>query len=337
MQQLKSCWLAYGDSPIGPPKPALENVYAVTSGYRPPAALVAFARREFGSREFFNTHPSYSNWLPGQGETPEFYETLFYGDTYQIGTLGRGNQGDVSGFKMLTYHSEQGAQFLAATSGNPKRLVTGTAGGDRIGQYRNLVVFLNRGGSEPVHLQIPQSATIETVDGITFIQCERTWIAWLPINLNEVGERAGGRGKSKGRLWSGTGAGGGPAGFALEIGDAASHGDYEQFKQAIAAQTRVTVNGTGAELTASDGRTLAVNVAGGGLPEVTRDGAVHDWATQHRGLYQTAPAEGASAEDALLTWEWHSGTMQVRAGGHTFTATMTDDGVYTWDQTLAAD
>lgn len=325
-------WLSYGGAPMAlPKKPALDNIFTITSGYRPPAALVAFAQRHFEQREFFNSHPTYSNWLPGADAKPEFYETMYYGDTYQIGTLARGSGGDVNGFKILTYDSEQGADYVIATSGSPRRLVTGTAGGDRVAQYRNLVIFLNSRGDQPVHLQIPADATLETTDGVTFIQLEQTWMAWLPLNLDEVGERQGGKGNKRARLWSGTGKGGaaGTAGFALEVGDAASHGDYEAFKTAILANTSVDLSDTGdALLTASDGRTLGLTIGNQRLPIVTRDGEQHDWANHH-GLYQ--PADGGPAP---LSLGWHERELSVSAGGYTFQASLAEDGTYTWSETL---
>ncbi len=331
-------WLYYGDTPLKAHHHIADNVWPIISGYRPPAALVAFAQKDFEKPlEMFNSHPSYSNWLPGQAERPDAYETMFYGNSYTLGTLAKGSRGDVSGFRLATRDEKQGALIAVGGTGATKRLHTGS-GQDRIGQYQNLVLLLAPGTvtkkgqskANKAHFSLPSGATIDQEGSVTFFRSGQTWAALLPVGGKafQRGEaRIGKGGKTKSIAILSTESNGGDLfGYALELGEEQSHGSYEAFKKAVLAKSKVELSGKNALFVGSDGRSLSVNRATGGLPEVKRDGKIHDW-KQHQDVYH-------SVNSNALNLPRGSRVLEVNAGGHSYRGELKADGSYSWSESL---
>ena len=227
-------WLYFGQ---GPPPETLENdwLYALTSDYRPPASVLQLAHRVFARPlEVRRTHPHYENWQPGL-YGPAFYETLYLGRTYQLGSLARGTGGDWQGLGLA----------VAADAGSDD-LQLSTAGPHTIAQYENLLIW--QGAASP-ELTLP-AGRVETESAVTFVETEQTWLALHSL----------------------------PTGFVLEVGEAATHGDFADFRQQVLARSRLTVMADRVEYQGSQGKTLALQPQADELPQVWRDGQRHDWA-----------------------------------------------------------
>ena len=339
-------WLYFDDTGDLQPEPHYDYAHLVTSAYRPPWAVVQLAQKQVEPVELLLAHPPYETWsvegtsgagkdypakdYPQARHAPDFHETTYIGRTYQVGTLPQGSHGDVNGFKLLMRDAERGAQFFTAASvDNPAKTNRGS-GQDRIGQDRNLVLAVTRNGSAKWAFLLPASADWQADGGVAFLQVGPTYLAIHPINLD--------LGKPDGKAvhrWPNTqgltaeGKGGALSGFALEIGDEPTHGSFAAFRKAVLARSKLDLSGAERGVvgyTGAAGRSLVLDVSGGGLPEVFRDGRLHEW-KKHWSLYQ--PADGGKAPISL---GWKTGMLHVEAGGQTFDATFTDDGEYTWKQ-----
>ena len=99
----RSFWLYFGDSPLENDNPTLDTLHFITSSYRPHQAVVALAQKQFHKPlELLSSKPVYETWKPGNAEAPGYWETQFFGDTFQIGSLVSAfPAGDVAPFKLL--------------------------------------------------------------------------------------------------------------------------------------------------------------------------------------------------------------------------------------------
>lgn len=349
--------LYFGDCPIPNPEPGRDAIHFLSSAYRPPLAVVALARKEFKKpAEILASHPTYATWQRDgnpdfwDGEhKPEFHETTFFGNTYQIGTLPNGHQSDTNGFKMVAFNSKRGCDFFVAGTGNsePTKISCNSIGGDCIAQYRNLVIWLNNKEKPPFQFLMPKSGEISTEQDITFIKLERTWLALHPINATfkavdpkltlEVNFRAS-KDKKSGEekldpLWPDeqifTATGSGKfSGFALEIGESETHGDFEKFKQSALTHAKLDLHSVekgDVEFTGSSGEKVRLAHPDHGLPKVWRNGKSHDW-LEHWALYQ--PVDGGTAPISL---GWKKGTLRVEAGRKFFTCSVNQDGKVTFE------
>jgi hypothetical protein len=231
--------------------------------------------------------------------------------------------------------TKQGAQFFSgATVGEITKVNTGS-GKDRIAHYQNLVLNLTTaGGTADWSFFLPMGARTEDADGIRIIQGEQTWIALRPINL----QFSAPDGKSD-KKWmeaasypqgmKAKGTGGRFCGFAMEVGDARSHGSYDGFKKAIqGAKLDVSALEDGkATYAAANGRSVGIAiVTNQPLPRVFRDGQERVFDESTWALWQ--PSDGGKPPISL---GWKKGQLHVEAGGATFQATYTPDGKYTFE------
>ncbi|MGB9690467.1 hypothetical protein [Thermogutta sp.] len=340
-------WVYFGDTPTMNTRWESDEVHILTSSYRPPAAVVKLARKQFDRpTEVFASKAAYHAPQRGDWKTPpENLETLYFGHTFQVGSLVGGTQEpDVNGFKVLVWDEERGAvalqcvpgpdpQFVGSPQYQPGKL----AGPNRVAQNRNLLVWLVNRGDAPWLWVIPQAIKVETSGGVTFFRARRTWIAIHPLNLEpftpsqEMTLRLTAPPADK-SLWAGhqvvtaTGKGGNYCGFALEIGEEQTHGNYEAFKRAILSKAKVSVaelNDGVAGYTGSDGHT--VQLAFGLTPadtKIWRDGTLHDLAEHAQFVYR----EAGKGEDGLVYLRWGGGTLHVNAGGAQFVATIDETG-----------
>ncbi len=322
-------YLYFGDSPMEDPEPHYDDVHAIASAYRPPRAVAALARKDFPRPvEQLDTKPTYSHWLPGASEHPEFWETIHFGKTYYLGTVvSRGGAGDVGPFKMLAYNGKRGVDFVVMWTG--KRYNTKRAG-DQIGQYGNLCIHLRK-DADSYSAMIPKSATVETEGGITFGKLEKTWIALRPVNLGEL-KVQGLKGKDAGtykesQMLTAAASGNGLAGLAMEVGESPT--SYAAFKAAVKSKGKLDLSKLAqneVELTGSDGRELLVTYnTENDLPTVCRDCKPRVW-YHEQDLYKSV------GQDGPVNLGWKEGTLTVKAGGHTFTQTVTEDGKVTFSE-----
>ncbi len=329
-------WGIYYGGPVPNPNPDYDDIFTITSAYRPPPAVVALGQNDFARPvELLMSHPPYGHYFNQRGaERPDAFETQYIARTYQLGTLPTGNIGDANGFKMIAANAERGVDYVIAGSGNrPHRIVTTTNGRDSVGQYRNLVLFHNGDAGADVHFFLPRSARIEREDGRIFIRLQDTWLALTPFNARWQGrndqatERIAqdGRGYPDDMIATLRGTGqGASCGFALEVGEADSHGSYDRFKEAVLARSKLErLDGAKVRYTGGDGATVAVR-PGDGLPHVWRNGERHDW-DDHFDQYR--PTDGG---EVPIRQGWKEGRFRVEAGGWVFEGALDEDGRYSF-------
>lgn len=120
-------------------------------------------------------------------------------------------------------------------------------------------------------------------------------------------------------------AGDGYSGFAVEIGEPDTHGDYAAFKSAVleSAALDLSARDEGRVLyTGSRGNTVEIRAGEplDGSP-VLRNGEVRRFNAPWAKYRNADPGKRAP-----LHQDWTGDTLYVEAGGHTFSATVTDDG-----------
>lgn len=320
----------FGECPLAESKPYRDWIFFTTSPYRPPHAVVALAHKQFPKPvEILASKPSYEGWFKKQGgeDQPDSFETMTIGETWQMGSLSLGHQGDANGFRLGTFSSTRGADtwIIATALKGYKGIATGTVGGDQVAQCRNLLIWLNANPAANIHLALPPEAAVENDGGVTFLRGEKTWIALHPLNLKPGAADGSNEAKKAavagGSIWTAPRDGAGPIGLCLEVGDEKSHGAYDAFKAAVKATSRVDASrlaqGT-VSFTGASGASVGITLAQGGHPAVVRNGKPHDW-KNHWALY--AGADGAKSP---ITLGWKQGVLTVEAGGRTFTGTMAD-------------
>ncbi len=346
------CWVLFGDAPHPNTHWESDEVHVITSAYRPPPAVMNLARKRFDRPvEIFASKAAYSAPQTGKYGQPEYHETHYFGRTFQMGSLAEGTStdgGDVSGWKLLAFDSERGVADIQCVPGpdpthpgSPQYAKGKVAGPNRVGQMGNLAVWLVADGDAPWRWVLPAKVGVERVGGVTFLRCEKTWIALHPLNAtirgvdDELTEAIHfkTKGDKKTPRWpdhkvvAGKGSGGRFCGVAVEVGEGTP---YEAFKKAVLANSKLDVSAIdkgAAKLTSCDGRGLRVQYADtlAGF-KVWRHGREHDWADHGRTVYTDAD-RGA---DGLIHQEWLGGTLTVRAGGAVFTGTVDDAGGYTF-------
>jgi hypothetical protein len=320
-------WQYFGDASRPNPNPERDIIHIITSAYRPPLAVMALAQKTFDRPvEILSTKPRYETWKSDATEAPAFWETTFVGQTYQMGSVvSESGDGDVGPFKLLADNNQHGVDFFVANT-KKNRVAPGKNSGDQIGQYRNLLIWLNNAENKPFVFQLPQTAQIEVENGVWFVELEKTWLAIHPIQLNpyesvepsdsfaeDYPEEQTLKAKVQDDRY---------AGFALEVGEPPSHNRYSDFKRAVQQRSRLDLSaiaqGT-VQLTSSTGTTLRLTYDNdSNLPTVVRNGTTYDWSA-NLDLYR--PSEG----DSPISLGWKQGTLQVKADGQTFETTLGSD------------
>ncbi|MFM2091947.1 MAG: hypothetical protein RLZZ127_2436 [Planctomycetota bacterium] len=343
-------WLWFGDNDEAKEsRPYRDFIHMATSAYRPPAAVLALARKEFAKPvEILQAKPTYAGWFEKSGgeDRVEYPVFLHVGRTYQIGTLPFLHRGDVNGFRLGWQESHRGVATLIAFSGTKgyKGHATATNGKDQVAQHRDAILWMNKEPGADLHLSVPLSATVSQQSGWTFVQGERTWLAIRPIAANggatdaaaveslwarkdkKTGQVTGSRYPDD-TILSWTGDGSGPCGLYMELGEAPDHASFAAFQAAVTGTAKVDASGLAkgrVAATGSRGQQVGLTLTEQGWPVVERGGAVHDWA-RHQALYQTG-----STGSSPVTLGWKQGQLKVVAGGRTFVGTL-KDGRYTWE------
>lgn len=314
-------WQYFGDSPLPNPQPERDAIHVITSAYRPPLAVVALARKQFRKPiELLSTKPLYENWQPGGEDRPGYWETTFFGHTYQLGSVvSEFSDGDVGPFKLMAKNSGRGVDFFVVNTGG-NRVQPGKNPGDQIGQYRNLAIWLRPASNQLFFFQLPKTTKAEIEDGIWFFQLEKTWLAIHPISLSPYTEAAI-QDENSAKLYSNewtiraTTRGNSYAGWTLEVGEQESYGSYADFKQAVKTKSnldlRAIATGT-VTLKGANGTSLKLtHNPKTELPIVVRNGIQYDW-FKNFDLYK--PTESK----APISLGWKTGNLRVEAGGSVF-------------------
>ena len=321
--------LYFGEAPIPDPQPDRDDLYQITSSYRPPETVVLLAKKQFVRPvEVLSSKPPYKYWEPGVEYHPLFHETLFMATTYQMGTMVSPNAEKAwnpSVFNFMAFNAARGVDFFAANT-TPLWEHSEKLAGDQVAQYRNLVIWLRPFSPEKsFYFQIPKSAKMEIVEGMYFVGLEKTWLALLPVGLSSLTEvipkiSAKESRYQDERFYQASCVGNSFSGFMLEAGEGCS---YEEFKKMVhdkkgfdASQCH---NGK-LSLTGIDRCCLQfVHNPTNDLPLIKRDGVSHDW-SRHTPLYQSLHPNGP------INLGWQQGTLTIRAGGRIFEQTVTTNG-----------
>lgn len=302
--------LYFGDSPIRDVNQNPDLVHLITSSYRPPLAAIALAKKQFTKPlELLNSKPTYENWKPGGTDKPQFYETLYFGNSFQLGTLAQGSGGDWNGFKLMSYNSHRGVDYFIASSGNDAdKISTSSTGNNAIAQYQNLAIWLNDKPS-PFQFFLPKTAQIELQAGKMFIKLEKTWLAIAPINLQFGAINSNLNRYSDDHILTATAKGQGISGFTLEVGEGES---WEQFKQSVLVNSRLKVSNSDRQIEYfSSKKKIKLHHQGRELPKVWRDGRYHDWRT-HYDVYRS---DTSNMNKAPIYQAWKGGKLEVIADG----------------------
>ena len=326
-------WLYFGDTPLDNTAYESDEVHILSSGYRPPAAVVHLARKNFPRpTELHAAKPGYSATTSHDLKSPpQYFETQYFGRTFQLGSLASGTSAGktaINGFKIVATDPKRGAIALQAVPG-PDPLYVGSAkyiegkvaGENRITQSGPLALWLVQGGESPWVWSLPENVSVETEQGITFLKCDQTWVALHPLNTTEfkIDDRltqslSTGKGDAgwKGhRVVSAKGKGGAFCGIAIEIGEAPDYADFGAFKYAVISRAKLNTEKLPqgeAEYTGANGKSVRLRFEG--KPEVRAD----------HPLYQSSIIEQA----------WLGGTLTVRAGKTVFSSTVSDQGIATF-------
>jgi hypothetical protein len=324
-------WHYFGGWEEPAAKPYRDFVHIATSGYRPPAAVVELARKNFPRPvEMLASKPSYDGWTkPGGESEPTYFETTWIAHHTQLGSLPNGHADrpgmNLNGFRLLAENSTRGADTLIIFTSLDynQSHASATAGGDQIGQFRGKLMWLNAKSATPFFLFLPRSAEIVEEGERIFIRLEKTWLALHLINAKPNGvdsvatQRvcAGRKPYPADQVWSANG-GNGACGVAIEIGEPESHADFATFRNAVSEKSKLDLAKLGegeAHLTGSDGDRVGLRLTREGRPIVFRNGAEHDW-KQHWPLW--------SGGDSPVTLGWKEGELHVKAGGREFSSTL---------------
>lgn len=342
-------WLYFGDTPVENTAYESDEVHVLTSGYRPPAAVVELSRKNFDRPvELFASKPSYSATTGNDLRSPpEYFETQYIGRTFQMGSLVGGTTAGktaVNGFKIVATDSKRGAIAIQGIPGpDPKfvgsaKYVEGKVSGEnRIGQNGGVAVWLVKGGDSPWVWVLPQGVGVETDQGVTFLKCEETLIALTPVNTSDISVdeklTTGLTADPKESAWKGhkvlaaKGHGGEFCGVAVEVGEAPEHKNYAEFKQAVLAKSKLVLKAEAGEVKFTGVNGKAVKLTFANKPAETgvwRDGVKHDWADHAKRLYRTA------GDKPVIEQAWLGGTLTVRAGKKTFTGGVSERGAATF-------
>jgi hypothetical protein len=339
-----------------------DDVHHITSAYRPPYAAVQIARNQIAlPAELLISHPTYENWKVENGVTgrdrPEFFETLFFGHTFRFGTLVNGNGGDVSGFRMITENAARGVDYFILGHSlakeqkamNEGKTVTrstfGTtsAGAANVAHYRNLAIYAVNNGTADFFILCAPGSIVQNERGIQFLRHAKTWIALTPIGMEWKGrdEKASATFAPAGDILVGKGTGGVHAGFAMEVGEAQSHGTFEQFVQSVLAKSKLIPAGPGVwTFSGVNGSSVGLAYKGSlpgvmapgtteevlaGFPVVQRNGKTHDW-REHFAQYRNP----ATPEAGPVYLGFKEGRMLLQSNNARFEGRMSPDGTYSF-------
>lgn len=372
---LKAAHLYFDDVDL-PCEGDRDDVHHITSAYRPPMAVIELAQGKIDKPvELLMSRPTYEYWKTDSAgrsgrDYPDFHETFYIGHTYRFGSLIDGNGGDVSGFAMISGNSQRGVDYLkighALTKDIKKakdkgktitrsKYVTTDAGNTNIAQYKNLAIYATDKGDAPFYLLTAPNALKSSQNGWVFLQHEKTWIALRPFgmdgfrkdaDLSQVFSKAG-------DMLVGKGTGGAHAGFAMEIGEPQTHGDFETFKRTVMRSAKLSKQAEGQwTYQSSTGTSVGLKHSNGPIPgmyvnkkdqpwilerirseqetyeahpTVWRNGKEHIW-RDHFAQYRNPDDPSAGPVDL----GFKEGVLRVRSKNYAFEGTMKEDGSYSF-------
>jgi hypothetical protein len=335
-------WVYFGDCPVEEHAWESDEVHALTSGYRPPAAVVNLARKRFERPvEILAAKAHYEASVGNElGRGAAHLETQYVGRTFQMGSLVGGTSAgktDVNGFKIVCFDSERGVSDLQCVPG-PDPLFAGSAkytegkvsAENRVAQHGNLAVWLVADGNSPWVWLVPQRVEVVVEGGMTFLKGEKTWVAVHPIGLEgpiSVDEELTGKVRQRmpgHRVLSGRGRGGRFCGLAVEAGERIG---FDEFKKRTLE--RASVDASGLErgrcrAVGTDGRSVELRFGEDAFKiEVLKDNKAHDLTSHGKLLF--------GGEGSPIRHRWHGGALTVEAGGARFRCAVDEAGEVTFE------
>ena len=319
-----SLWIWFGDHPSGKHDHwESDEVHQITSAYRPPLAAVNLAHKRFERpAEIFAAKPSYDATTGFRNESrPEYVETQYVAHSYLMGSLTCGTSvdgGDVNGFKILAYDKVDGAVALHAVPGfdpaypgSPMYKQGIVAAQNRVAQQENLALWLVKNGKSPWLWVVPDDVQVTERQGVTFLECDRTWVAIRPLGATvlkrddlltkQLVEAKKNRFPAH-QVLSASGNSESFCGLAVELGEKESHGSFDKFVAAVVtAGVDTSELGKGiARYKASDGKWLGIHWNDEPLNlGVWRNGKRRDL------------ANAALYDGPIVRSDWGSGTLEV--------------------------
>ena len=141
---------------------------------------------------------------------------------------------------------------------------------NRVAQQENLALWLVHDGKSPWIWVVPETVDVEIEGGVTFLKCDRTWVAIRPLgtSLVEAGpslSRQLANAKKScfpgHKVLSAKGHADSFCGLAIEMGENQSHGSFDQFvRSVLAAKLDTSELHKGiARYKASDGKHLGIH------------------------------------------------------------------------------
>lgn len=326
-------WHYFGGLAEPAREPYRDFVHVMASAYRPPAAVVAVARRDFPRpAEILAAKPSYAGWQQADGEAePSYFETTWIGHHSQMGSLPRGHADapgmNLNGFRILAENGRRGADTIicfTADSWNHSH-ATATSGNDHLAQCRHTLVWTSTAPRPAFHFFVPRSVKVTQSGPLTFLELEKTWLALCRSRIGDgqrneklTGKACGAR-KEGGaprfpddEVWTFSATGDGPCALGIVIGEPESHGSFEAFCRKCWESVRLERVDPHTFVFRDGGQTsVGITPHATGLPVIQRDGKEHQW-TAHRDLW--------GGPQSPLQLGWKSGTLTVTAGGYRFAA-----------------
>ena len=192
---------------------------------------------------------------------------------------------------------------------------------NRVAQQENLALWLAKDGEAPWLWVIPTGVKVTTEKHITFLECDRTWVAVRPLGITDFRMHDSLRitpeanmdkdhGRFPGhRTLTAKGTGTAFSGMAIEIGEKESHGSFSRFKKAVrSSEVDVSELEKGVvRYKASDGKWLGIHWNDDPLDlGVWRSG-------KRRDLKEAFLYNGS-----VISAPWGAGVLEVNAGGERF-------------------
>jgi len=340
-------WLYFGETTHPPKRPTHLSVYAILSGYRPPAAVVALARDKvaLAGMSMERLHPSFHVEWSHTPSHPHYAETLFFGKHYQLGTLerwhGYAHQSDLNGFKLLIDDEEKNSIYVLATTSDPKHRfdrsrhnpVMDVLPGIKTVQSENKLLVLSRDPDRSFHFTLPRSIKLDLLEGIGFGRHHDVAFAIEPIHL-QWADTARISGMYQGHthyyfqhLHPVT-SGKKPMGFFLEIRELTDDSDaYAAFQQDMIQNTSWRQNGDFVSYTATDGTILGMESTKeklqswrNDIPRTILKEKTSYWKTRSTGTASLHMAPTAGQLSIQVGETFFTGNMDLTTGSYRFSS-----------------
>ena len=358
-------YLYFGNANISPTENDRDAYISMISHYRPPQAINELANKQFPKPvELINTKPSYGTFTPTSATSPDVWETIFIGNTYQFGTCVSANaSNDTRTFKLAAENFAGTSDVFYASTTTDNAIFHAKRSGDQVGQYRNLSIYLCRAGSNKFFFQTPTSVPAELTGETWYFEYHKTWIAIKPIGLEFDQTVAQTGDYVNHQLHLARNAGTLPyTGFAMEVAEEGDYPSFAAFKQAVFNHSILDlsaintgkavyfdVNGAFLELTYNSNNDIpnikrnsntnhAFRVSGN--YEVYRPITPPKVDIQNFTNVNGIPELVVRAKDSLrgpIAQDWKMGRLRITTNNHVFIGQMSTSGSYTWQELVAND